>query len=168
LDSGVEKGAVRGRGFGLPFGVSRYNLLLRRFTGEVRMRRQVALTTLLFFATLCLAADAERFSHIKIHRHRNAENRVLVDKLGKLTFDDANRKLIFEKTVEDRFDVPERVEVGYDSATKVVFEVTTHMRGGGLAQVVSAIPSPIALADPVIADRHVDDYWFYLAYRTGD
>lgn len=49
------------------------------------MRRQVALTTLLFFATLCLAADTERFSHIKIHRHRSAENRVLVDKLGTLT-----------------------------------------------------------------------------------
>jgi hypothetical protein len=110
------------------------------------MRRQVALTTLLFFATLCLAADTERFSHIKIHRHRSAENRVLVDK----------------------FDVPERVEVGYDSATKVVFEVTTHMRGGALAQVVSAIPSPIALAASVIADQRVDDYWFYLAYKTGD
>jgi hypothetical protein len=94
------------------------------------MRRPVALTTLLFFATLCVAADTERFSHIKIHRHRSVENRVLVDKLGKLTFDDAKRKLIFEKTVEDKFDVPERVEVGYDSAPKVVFEVTTHMRGG--------------------------------------
>jgi hypothetical protein len=131
------------------------------------MRRQV-LTTLLFFATLCLAAGTERFSHIRIHRHRSAENRVLVDKFGKLTFDDANRKLIFEKTVEDKFDVPERVEVEYDSAPKVVFEITTHMRGGGLAQVVSAIPSPIALAASVIADQHVDDYWYYLAYRTSD
>lgn len=130
------------------------------------MKRLVALTTLLFLATLGLAADTETFSHIKIHRHRSATDRALVDKLGKLTFDDANRKLIFEKTVDDKFDVPERVEMGYDSITKVVFEVTTHMRGGGFAEVVSAIP-PVGLAGPVIAGQHVSDYWFYLAYKTA-
>jgi hypothetical protein len=131
------------------------------------MRRLVALTTLLFLATLCLAADTETFTHVKIHRHRSAKDRALVDKLGKLTFDDANRKLTFEKTLDDKFDLPERVEVGYDAVTKVVFEVTTHMRGGGLAEVVSAIP-PVGMAGPVIAGQHVNDYWFYLAYKIAD
>jgi hypothetical protein len=51
------------------------------------MKRLIALTTLPFLATLCLAADTETFSQVKIHRHRSATNRVLVDKLGKLTFD---------------------------------------------------------------------------------
>jgi len=131
------------------------------------MRQPAALIIPLLLATLCLATDTETFSHVKIHRHRSAKNRVLVDKLGKLTFDDANRKFTFEKTVDDKFDEPERVEVGYESVTKVVFEVTTHMRGGGLAEVVSAIP-PVAMAGPIIADQHVHDYWFYVAYRNAE
>jgi len=57
--------------------------------------------------------------------------------------------------------------VGYDSVSKVVFEVTTHMRGGGLAEVVSAIP-PVAMAGPIIADQHVNDYWFYVAYKAAE
>lgn len=132
------------------------------------MRRLAALTILLSLATLCLCTDTQTFGHVKIRRHRSAENRVMVDKVGVLTFDDANRRFSFKTSVGDKFDVQDKVVVGYDDVTKVVFEVTTHMRGGGWAQVISAASIPGAIVGPAIAGQHVHDYWFYFEYKNGD
>lgn len=132
------------------------------------MRRLTLLVLILSIAPLGRAAGVETFNHVKIHRHRSPDNRVMVDKVGVLTFDDSNRKLEFEKTLEDRFEQPEKVEVAYDWVTKIVFEVTTHMRGGAVAEVVSAIPVGIGMAGPIIASQHVHDYWFYVEYKSGE
>ena len=87
---------------------------------------------------------------------------MLVDKVGVLTFNDADRELTFASPAGDKF------EVGYDDVAKVVFEITTHMRGGALAEVISAVSLPGAIAGDIIKGQHVHDYWFYLEYKNGD
>lgn len=104
-------------------------------------------------------ADQTLTFQAKIHRSKSAQNRLLVDKLGDLNFDDGNRKLSFKSKAGDTFEIP------YDGVIKVVFDVTTHMRGGALSQIVSAAGFPGAIAGAAIAGKHVHDYWFYIAYR---
>ena len=101
-----------------------------------------------------LAAEQLTVPHTKVRRHKSEQDRVLVDKVGVLTLDDAARRLKFHSDAGDNFDI------GYDDISKVVFEVTTHMRGGALSQIVGGI------ADAAIAAKHVDDYWFYLQYKN--
>jgi hypothetical protein len=131
-------------------------------------RRVLIVTVLLTSVLRCLAAETETFKNVKIHRHKSAQDRALVDKVGTLTFDDVNRKFIFEKTREDRFDPPEKVEVPYDSITKVVFEVTSHMRGGAGALAAEFIPIAGGVASSAIYGQHVHDYWFYFEYKNGE
>jgi hypothetical protein len=126
------------------------------------MRRLVLTTSLLCLGALCLAGETATFDHVKIHRQKTPDKRVLLDKVGVLTFDDAGRKLTFTSGAGDKF------EAGYDDVAKVVFEVTTHMRGGALAIVVSAAGLPGAVAGDIIRGIHVHDYWFYLEYKNGD
>ncbi|HEY3974695.1 MAG TPA: hypothetical protein VGM18_16950 [Candidatus Sulfotelmatobacter sp.] len=131
------------------------------------MRRFAAVIALLSVSAGCLAADTENFNHVKIRRHRSANDRVLVDKVGVLTFDDGNHKLSYKSIVDDRFQVQDKFEAAYNDVTKIVFEVTTHMRGGGWAQLISAASLPGAMIGPVISGQHVNDYWLYLEYKNG-
>jgi hypothetical protein len=126
------------------------------------MRRSILLMAFWLSGALCLADDAATFTHIKIHRHKSPQDRVLVDKTGTLTFNDADRNLAFENIKGDNFDV------SYDDVTKLVFEVTTHMRGGALAEILSAGGVAGLVASAAIASQHVRDHWFYLEYKNGD
>lgn len=125
------------------------------------MKRLLTLTCLLLMAS-ALTGQQVLFEEVKIRRHRSAERRVLVDKYGTLTFDDSARKLTFES------DAGDHIEVGYDAVGKVVFETTTHMRGGALAQVVQAAPFAGPVVGGAIAGAHVSNYWFYLRYTEHD
>jgi hypothetical protein len=118
------------------------------------------LAILLLLHALCFAKSTNAFE-AKIHRHKSASNRILVDKLGSLTFDDANRKLIFGDGAHDDF------EVAYDTVAKVVFDVNTHMRGGVVSQVVSSFGIPGVVAGGAIAGTRIHNYWFYLEYSNG-
>jgi hypothetical protein len=100
------------------------------------------------------------FDSVKIRRHRSAEKRVLVDKIGTLTWDDADRKLTFKS------DAGDSIEAGYDDIEKVVFDSATHMRGGALAQVIQAAPFAGPIVGAAIAGAHVHDYWLYLEYKS--
>jgi hypothetical protein len=122
------------------------------------MRRLVALICLLCFFASGLSAQQTVFENVKIRRHRSADKRVLVDKFGKLTFDDAAQKLVFVSEAGDHIDV------GYDDIGKIVFEVTTHMRGGAASDVIKAATIVGLIAGNVIGSAHVHDYWFYLDY----
>ena len=107
------------------------------------------------FTTLSLGQQLV-VEHVKARRHRSEENRVLVDKAGVLTFDDTAHKLTFKDDAGDNLDVP------YDDITKVVFEVTTHMRGGALSQIIGGVPGAL------IAGKHVNDYWMYTEFKKGE
>ena len=118
------------------------------------MRLSLVIVSILVPA-LCCAEPTTTFQ-AKLHRHKSPHNRVLVDKVGVLTFDNDNRKLTFKG------DAHEKLEIPYDAVTKVVFEVTTHMRGGAAPQVLMATGFPGLIAGKAIARQHVHNYWFYL------
>jgi hypothetical protein len=128
------------------------------------MRRLLILICLLLFSSSGLAAQQTVFKYVKIRRHRSADKRVLVDKIGALTFDDSARKLKFES------DAGDHIEVEYDVVAKAVFEGTTHMRGGAISQVVQGVPYYFAgaVVGAAIASEHVSDHWLYLEYRNHD
>jgi len=122
------------------------------------MRRSLVLIWLLSMA--CgVSAQKTVFENVKIRRHRSAEKRVLVDKMGTLTFDDTARVLTFKSGAGDH------IEVGYDNVEKIVFDVATHMRGGALSQVVQLTPLAGPMVGAAIAGAHVNDYWFFLGYK---
>ncbi len=129
---------------------------------ENSVRRVAATVCLLIMWAGFSFAQETIFHHVKIHRHRSADQRVLVDKVGALTFDDSANKLTFHSDAGDRLDID------YASVDRVVFEVTLRMRGGVAAAIVTAAP----LAGPVVgnamAGAHVHDYWFYLHYKDQD
>jgi hypothetical protein len=50
------------------------------------MRRLFVVIWLLLFVPLGLSAQKMVFQDVKVHRHRSADNRGLVDKVGTLTF----------------------------------------------------------------------------------
>lgn len=110
-----------------------------------------------FLFTFICSAMSENMvvAHVKIRRHRSEQKRVLVDKVGALTFDDASKKLSFKDDAGDKLDL------NYDDIAKVSFEITTHMRGGALSQMIGGIPGAI------IAGKHVNDYWMYVAPAAG-
>jgi hypothetical protein len=137
-------------------------LILLRPMQVVRMRRVVAPLFLLLISAVSLPAQKTVFENVKIRRHRSAEKRVLVDKIGVLTLDDANRKLTFKS------DAGDNIEVRYDDIQKVVFDVATHMRGGGLAQVIQAAPLAGPIVGTAIAGAHVNDYRLYFQYKDHD
>jgi hypothetical protein len=118
----------------------------------------------LSLGTHCFAAETEKFNDVRIHQHRSAQDRVLVDRVGILTFDDTNHKFTFEKITEDRFDTPERLVVPYDAVIKIVFDGTTHMHGAGLGWA----PFVGLAGGAIIAGLHVRDYWFYVQYKDGE
>jgi hypothetical protein len=113
----------------------------------------MSLVLVLLVSSLC--AQELVVEHVKVRRHRSEENRVLVDKVGTLRFDDTAHKLLFKD------DAGDNLEVVYDDIVKVVFEVTTHMRGGALSQIIGGIPGAL------IAGKHVNDYWMYVEYKKG-
>jgi len=131
------------------------------------MKRSLTLAILLF-SSVWVCAQTQTFKHVKIRRHRSVEKRVLVDKVGVLTFDDASRKLTFKSDVGDKFEPQDKFEAPYDSVTKIVFEETTHMRGGGAAQVISQATIVGTIIGTRMAGQHVRDYWLYLEYTNGD
>jgi hypothetical protein len=106
-----------------------------------------------------LFSETTKFEDVKIRRHKSAEKRELVDKIGVLSFDDDARKLAFRSDAGDNFVVP------YSDVSKVVFDSDAHMNAGAASLAVAAL-SPLGGA--LVARIHVHDRWLYLEYRQGD
>ena len=128
------------------------------------MRRYLALAWILCFSACGVSAQKTVFDSVKIRRHRSSEKRVLVDKIGTLTFDDGERKLTFKGYVGYGDAIPDTIQAGYDDVRKVIFDAATRMRGGALAQVVRLAPVAGPMVGTAIAGAHVNDYWFYIEY----
>lgn len=123
------------------------------------MKNTAHLAIFLFIGISFLFSETTKFEDVKIRRHKSAEKRELVDKIGALSFDDDARKLTFRSEAGDNFAVP------YSDITKVVFDSDAHMNAGAKSMAVSAI-SPLAGA--LVARMHVHDRWLYLEYSQGD
>jgi hypothetical protein len=89
---------------------------------------------------------------VKVRFSKSDTDRRLVDKDADLVLDDSARKL----TVKNQ---EHPLEVSYDDIQRVIFDVSTRMRGGGLSQVVGG------LAGAAIASKHVSHYWCYIEYK---
>jgi len=94
-------------------------------------------------------------ARVKIRFSKNATDRRLVDKDADLILDDSARKLIVKNEEHP-------LDVSYDAIQKVVFDVSTRMRGGAMSQIVGG------LAGAAIASRHVSHYWCYVEYKTPE
>ena len=90
------------------------------------------------------------FKDIKARFSKNQLDRVLVDKDAELVLDDGARILVV-KTERNP------LKVSYDDIRKVVFDRSTHMRGG-------AMGSMLGVAGAALEAKHVEDYWCYLEY----
>jgi hypothetical protein len=126
---------------------------------------QLFLLVLVLTSSLPVYAQRTVFKEVKIRRHRSSKKRVLVDKFGTLTFDDSARKLTFQAE-----EAGDHIEISYDDVQKIVFEITTHMRGGAVSQVIEAASIPGLVVGNAIARQHVHDYWFYVECKcpAGD
>lgn len=107
------------------------------------MSKAAYLAIFFFSASLLLFSETTKFEDVKIRRHKSADKRELVDKIGVLSFEDDAQKLTFRSGAGDQFAIP------YSDITKVVFDTDTH----GAAWIASV---------------HVHDRWLYLEYRQGD
>jgi hypothetical protein len=107
------------------------------------MSKAAYLAIFLLLSIPLLFSENIKFEHVKIRRHKSAEKRELVDKIGVLTFEDDSQKLTFRSAAGDQFAIP------YSDITKVIFDTDTH-------------------GSMWIASVHVHDRWLYLEYRQGD
>jgi hypothetical protein len=106
------------------------------------MSKAAYLAIFLFLSISLLFSEDTKFAGVKIRRHKSAEKRELVDKIGVLSFEDDGQELTFRSGAGDQFAIP------YSDITKVVFDTDTH--------------------GTWIASVHVHDRWLYLEYRQGD
>jgi hypothetical protein len=122
--------------------------------------RRLVISVFLLVGTLCRATETLTFDDVKIHRHKSSTNRMLVDKVGVLKFDDSGRELTFAGREGDTFDVR------YDDISKIIFEETTHMHGTTAGTIALTAVSPTLAG--IVTAKHVQEHWFYLEYRNGD
>jgi hypothetical protein len=92
---------------------------------------------------LAVALSAETVvTGVKIRFNRSEGDRRLVDKSVDLTFDDTAHRLIVRGSEKE-------ITIAYDDVRKVVFDVTTHMRGFTVAgELVGLIPVAGTIAGP--------------------
>ncbi|OFW20331.1 MAG: hypothetical protein A3H97_20545 [Acidobacteria bacterium RIFCSPLOWO2_02_FULL_65_29] len=94
-------------------------------------------------------------SDVKARFSKNAADRVLVDKDAELIVDDTARHVIVKNDEHP-------LNISYDDIQRIVFDVSTHMRGGVMGQLVGG------LAGAAISSKKVQDYWCYLEYKGPD
>lgn len=124
----------------------------------------IACSFVLTLANLALAQPVV-FEDVKARFSRSERDRRLIDKDADLILDDVARKLIVKNQEQP-------LEVSYDDIQKVVFDVSTRMRGGflgafgrSLMRGGGAVP---ALAGYGLSGRAASDHWCYVEYRSPD
>jgi hypothetical protein len=100
------------------------------------------------------AASPSTFNKVKV-RFSKPDDRRMVDKDVDLSFNDSAKTL----TTQGEHNP---ISVGYGDVQKVVFDVSRHMRGGAMSQVVGG------LVGVAMAAQRVNDYWMYVEYRDKD
>lgn len=114
-------------------------------------------------AVVCLLASSifadaptqKVYNKVKIRFPKDeASDRRMVDKDVDLTFDDTARRL----TARGEY---WPLDISYDQVEKVVFDVSVHMRGGAMSQVVGGV------VGAAMAAQRVHDYWFLIEYKDG-
>ena len=116
------------------------------------MRRWFVLILCTFTLAPAVArAQPTVFPGVQVRFRRSATDRLLVNKNAELVLDDGARRLIVK-------DKTHPLDLGYDDVQRVVFDASTHMRGGGGGGLLGA----------AIASRQAIDHWCYLEYKGTD
>ncbi len=102
-----------------------------------------------------LVAEQVVFNKVKVRFNRSAKDPRLIDKDVDLVFDDTAQKLIVRSTEKP-------LDISYGDVERVVFDVSSHMRGGAMSQMVGG------LVGAAMAAKHVNDYWCYLEYKDKE
>jgi hypothetical protein len=130
-------------------------------------KRCTTIMACLFLLTLADRAFTQPvvFGDVKARFSRSATDRRLIDKDADLILDDVARKLIVKSQEQP-------LEVRYDDIQKVVFDVSTRMRGGfmgafGRSLMKGGGAAP-ALAGYGLSGRAANDHWCYLEYKSPD
>ncbi|MDR1727451.1 MAG: DUF2846 domain-containing protein [Acidobacteriota bacterium] len=98
----------------------------------------------------------------KVKTRFNSKAGPLVDKDADLVFDDDARKLIVKNDQKP-------LEVGYGDIQRVVFDVSRHMRGGGLGDFIGAGSGVVnIMLQHALQNRAVQDYWCFIQYKSAD
>lgn len=122
----------------------------------MRIVPALAVVCLLASSIFADAPTQSVYNKIKIRFPKNeAADRRMVDKDVDLVFDDAAKRL----TTRGEY-LP--LDIRYDQVEKVVFDVSVHMRGGAMSQVIGGV---VGVA---MAAQRVHDYWFLIQYKDGD
>jgi hypothetical protein len=104
---------------------------------------------------VAVSAEQVVFDKVKTRFSKSDEDHRMVDKDADLIFDDGARHLIVRGEYRP-------LDISYESVQKVVFDLSTHMRGGGMSQVVGG------MVGAAMAAEHVQDYWCYFEYQDKD
>jgi hypothetical protein len=110
---------------------------------------------LLAFSAVTWAGEDPFTESVKVRFSKSATDRRLVDKDATLVLDESSRKLTIRNHEHG-------LDVNFDDVQKVVFDVSTRMRGGAMSQMVGG------LAGAAIASKHVNHYWCYMEYKAPD
>ena len=155
-----------------PAEIREYAFRPRALPASLRIRVSTRIDRLPAAAFLLLAAAAigrsaepVTFPDVMVRQSKKAGDQRLVDRRADLVFDDVAQRL---KVKAER----EPLDIDYADVTKVIFEVTEHMRGHNegafwTAAAGSVVPGG-ALASEAVAAQHVKDYLCYLEVRQQD
>lgn len=122
---------------------------------QSRMLAVVVASFALAAHAVAQAPQLTQLKDVKVRFSKSTKDRVLVDKSADLQFDDERRTIVVKSAERP-------LNVRYDAVRKVVFDVSTHMRGGAMSQLLGGV------AGAVIASQHVQDFWCYLEYAEPD
>ena len=111
---------------------------------------------LIAFCGLSLADEQATWTvPVQARFSKSATDRRLVDKDAELILNDSARKLTVKNDQHP-------LELSYDQVQRIIFDVSTRMRGGAMSQVVGGV------AGAAIASKHVSHYWCYIEARLPD
>ena len=129
-------------------------------TDKFRQKELTMFSRLISVGLLCLLSTAQTvaqptlFKDVKLRSSRSATDRRLVDKSATLSFDDSAKQLIVKSSGKP-------VTIAYGDVSKGIFDVTTHMRGGALGQLMGGVTGVLVQA------KHVNDYWLFIEQKDG-
>ena len=120
---------------------------------------------LLLASVTAHAAEPIMFPNVLVRQMKKAGDQRLVDRYADLIFDDAAQHMIVKTHSEP-------LDVAYTDVTKVIFEVTEHMRGynegATFASTMGILVPGAGIASMIIAGQHVKDYMCYMEIRQAD
>ncbi len=128
------------------------------------MRHTVLLAAMLaMLSSANIQAESTTFNDVKVRSSRSEKDPRLIEKDAVLILDGTAGKLVVTSAKKP-------LSIPYEKVLRVQFELTTHMRGGALGQVVGAAGAVVGAPQvgTPISGAKISDYWCYIEYQDDD